>query len=477
MDEFGSGVSALKLIFTLKFQHWQGDVWTIYRTPVLNRVIAKDALRAILQSTSSHARIQEFQQEEPAIKSFLDGTDLFEGEVVKVEMQGLATLMGAARWAWTLEWLGEGEHARTRKDTRQAPKHSERFVSFCKRWVEMQAYMEASVDNAHRFAECLDQVAMGRRISELLGLKNHPALSNLSKKDLRSVLHKVIYHAHPSQLYTSAPPVLCREQEFRARVIPDDVATAQASFISSHCSHVWRKHAIEHILQLIHEHDGKVFSLVVKSGALNSLKNMLHGPQQVGSSDEIWKTSAPDFEAELQCLSQEGFPPGVANMLFFKTLLQHVDQMQRARPEKDTVLLKSDVAVECHTLVKVVPESKLIAIDAQPATFVNDGAWDQDSAVLSLDMFTLDELEHAWLWNKGNVEFHLDMVVALEAHEVPDEAIDAMPKDMVVPPGLVSALRAENHGFHSSPHCPALWQEWLMHLEGIKFVERTDGDA
>ena len=132
---------ASRLFSRLKLSHWsQEDPWTIYRTAVISRVIVEDALRALLASTSSHGRVKEFQQEPVCsqAKQFLDGVDLFDGEELKEDMRELATLMGAARWAWTLEWLGEGEHARTRRDTRASPHHCETFMDVLNKTVAFE---------------------------------------------------------------------------------------------------------------------------------------------------------------------------------------------------------------------------------------------------------------------------------------------------------------------------------------------------
>ena len=96
-------------------------------------------------------------------------------------MEDLANAMGAGAFAWTLEFLGEGERAKTKRSTSKAPHHKEALVSLYKRWPEINAFMQRGPSEAAQYLQNLALVLSYRKkgLEFLFGLQEHPALKDL----------------------------------------------------------------------------------------------------------------------------------------------------------------------------------------------------------------------------------------------------------------------------------------------------------
>ena len=122
VDEFSAGVAGLKFTLMLKFSNWSLMPWSLYLCASSNLVVARQAMRSILGSRCTHPRIQDLQRGVVCEQAdrFVGGEDLLdENGEAKHEMQDLLYILGACRYAWSLEWLGESEHAKTRKGDRR----------------------------------------------------------------------------------------------------------------------------------------------------------------------------------------------------------------------------------------------------------------------------------------------------------------------------------------------------------------------
>ena len=114
--EYHSGICALRFIFALKLGHWSQSPWTIYRLCSTNLSLTRAAMRSCFEGACDHARIQELRSGVVALQArrFQDGEDLLDVHgKVRPCMRQLLEVIGAGRFAWTMEWLGESEHART----------------------------------------------------------------------------------------------------------------------------------------------------------------------------------------------------------------------------------------------------------------------------------------------------------------------------------------------------------------------------
>ena len=83
----------------------------------------------------------------------------------------------------------------------------------------MNALMNGSAKDAALFVECLDQVGNGKGVGKLLGLAGVEKTGVACKRDLR----KVVYHAHPSQLYTVASVLQFHERHVVQREVPEEI--------------------------------------------------------------------------------------------------------------------------------------------------------------------------------------------------------------------------------------------------------------
>ena len=92
--------------------------------------------------------------------------------------------------------------------------------------------------------ECLDQVGNGKGVGKLLGLAGVEKTGAACKRDLQ----KVVYHAHPSQLYKETALSQFHERHIVQREVPEEIRMPPVANISMHASHVWRKYAVEYFL-------------------------------------------------------------------------------------------------------------------------------------------------------------------------------------------------------------------------------------
>ena len=120
VQEFHSGIAGLKFNLRFKLHSYQEEPAIIYRLGHPSQDLAIDAMRTVLASSDRHFRVLEFQCQpvRRQAMSFINGDKLYCNDELDEGMRELATLIGAAVFAFSSEWRGEGEHALTKWHTR-----------------------------------------------------------------------------------------------------------------------------------------------------------------------------------------------------------------------------------------------------------------------------------------------------------------------------------------------------------------------
>ena len=253
-------------------------------------------------------------------------------------MEKVAELCGAAYFTWTLEWLGEAEHAATKKDCVRGPHHSASYVSFSKRWLEMDEFMKSSVDNMQCFVENFQSALSRGGGIHALGLGKHPEIVGLPLRGLRksTVEKDLTYHAHSAQCYCRPPRVQTIGKECVVRDNLHEPCPSTSTF-SRHATEVWRRLAIEHICERLASVSGACFSLHLREGCVQTLRSLLHSQASVplAALDDHGVSAAqlPRLEDEVVTTSipaEEKLPKRAQDMIFFKFVRASVQDMNHS---------------------------------------------------------------------------------------------------------------------------------------------------
>ena len=490
LREFGAGVHGLRFHLTLKYHHWAEEPWIIYKTPSPSRAHASIALRQVLASSSPHPAVRDFQVEpvRQQAERFIEGEELFQGGEVRPGMRALATLMASAYWSWTLEWLGETEHARTRRDSRAAPHYDEAFISFNKRWSEVQSYMSSSEAAAKQFLECLDRVEYGKNVARALGLAGHPALCDGSAGRIaRSmVLRHLVYHAHDSQIYGERAKMhLCKPSPVKRDSPEGDTAAAAAQF-TEHASTSWHTYAVQHVLEVLSGASSSStdvwFSVPMKEKTVTTLTSMLSGSAELTHLQDLC-VHLPPLEGDVVGDQlQGGLPANLANMLFLKAMACNVSRLTRPRVEGETELLTSDVGITLHQIEDMNLAEQRINVNTEARSMVS-GGWGDDPLLLSLHNFSVDELEKAWLWKPvGKLTYRvrdMDKFTDLMWYE-PDDDEDCVSgaQGEIIFKEVVQSLGSQPSGYSVHPsHASAPAQLlFLKVLQRVGWVKEAPED-
>ena len=102
----------------------------------------------------------------------------------------------------------ESQHAVTHRHALKAPCHTEQYISFRQRRhvIEEQC---SSLERLATFARVAELVSTPSKALSVLGLHEHPSVvaaqeAALSRSKLDAVRRKVVYHADPASLYSTA---------------------------------------------------------------------------------------------------------------------------------------------------------------------------------------------------------------------------------------------------------------------------------
>ena len=461
VKEYSGGASALKFLTVIKEQHWTQMPYTIFATTSTNRPLMVAALKKLVESDCQHPSVRVFQVDpvrSQALRVINDDAEVVNADGAVPGMQELAVVMAKAHFAWSLEVLGEGEHARTRADTRHAAHYGESFISFGKRWHEIRDFLGTSKEHTYMFAQAMVPF-MRRGWMTHLGLQHHPVVETtweLNRHQQRKQLLEIVYHAHPAILYRAAPDLPTHHRD-AAR---EELVPGSCDF-STHQSAYWRVAALDHIMETIFQNASPVcFSMGLLPGAVKHLSKALHeGPAGVdGRGPEAVVQEPPDLGAVFAPTDQ------INQQVVFLPVFR--------RPSKaKTVggvgsLTDRDVGVSCHSIIDVDRDQKRLVFDLTPNTSsFKEGSLEDEPLLLSLGALTLQQLQGMWLWDRTN-----ECVVQIPAGSGPPGMGD--PRTDPTLRQLLLDILARPDGFYfqsaDSEDDRAQWFRWLLEEQHVR---------
>ena len=100
----------------------------------------------------------------------------------------------------------------------------------------------------------------------------------------------------------------------------------------------------------------------------------------------------------------EELDDSTSDMAFFSAIARNSKSLVRARAYRTAELLASDIIVNAHECGPV-QDSTHVAVSVAPVTSRCDMQqvvpWDEQVLCLSLKMFAVEELQHAWIWEEA----------------------------------------------------------------------------
>lgn len=228
--EFELGRMHFVFVLTLKLAAMEEPPRMIFGIAHHDDAKAKVMLQRCLACPCNHSVFARLQGGEVRAEAeqYLAGSPL-------MELPTFAEFVGELKFAYAVERLVEGDHARTSRAFKHAPSHSDAFDSLARRMHEIRAVL----DDEAGFKELCDLIAEARNpkhLVSLLGLEAHPALADIAHA-WDPAFQKVIYRADAYSLHSMQIPKLrLGAPELRAQLtlaLPDGVAASASAPHSS----------------------------------------------------------------------------------------------------------------------------------------------------------------------------------------------------------------------------------------------------
>ena len=352
LREYEAGKSHLRFYFAVKLHYFQQPPWCVFALCSTNPAVCQAADDKIAQSDCQHPLLLSLQKE--PIRSQLglwrrNGYTFagVEAPELKVYLAKLAFCPCNTRYV-------EGEHARIKRLTQKAPRHSDAYISLKRRLPEMTAALAKDPSLLQVLAEKMQLACNGKKAVHSLGLAGHITLSALP--DLIRVPERVyisvIYRADAHSKFIMQPPAITLQPSQPQSLLVGPPAMDAATMFE-------HKLMVRHMCTVLLEMKDKMLSVPLSNHAFYSLEHIMAG----ANSADHWQIDR-DLQDEVSAHILHALP-ATKDHVFCIPSRQQVSRIHVPRQSKRTK--HTDIhTVTCHRALDINPEGKEVLLQVEP---------------------------------------------------------------------------------------------------------------